>query len=114
MKIAIASLLGACICLVVVPGLAQQVMSGDEAKAFITGRTIEFSDGTATYKADGRYEYYVRANGSTSRGKWSVQGDRVCVDFDGGNSRCDQYVKDGTKISIKTSRGTLYPVTAVK
>lgn len=109
-----AALMGVCVGLMVVPGLAQQAMSGDEAKAFITGKTIEFSDGIATYKADGRYEYYVKANGSTSRGKWSVQGDRVCVDFDGGNNRCDQYVKDGAKISIKTSRGTLYPVTAVK
>jgi hypothetical protein len=99
--------------LIAAPALAQQVMSGDETKAYIVGKTIEFSDGMATYKVDGKYEYYVRANGTTYRGKWSVQGDRVCVDFEAGNNRCDQFLKDGAKISMKTSRGT-YPVTGVK
>lgn len=104
---------GLCLSLIAGPALAQQVMSGDEAKAYIAGKTIEFSDGMATYKNDGKYEYYARANGTTYRGKWSVQGDRVCVDFDAGNNRCDQYLKDGARVSLKTSRGT-FPVTGVK
>ncbi len=103
-----------CVGFCVTPALAQQAMTGAETKAFIDGKSVEFSDGIATYKTDGKYDYYVRANGATSRGKWSIQGDRVCVDFDNGRNRCDQYFKEGSKISLKTSNGTLYPVTSVK
>ena len=108
------AMVGLCLSLIAAPVLAQQAMSGDEIKALITGRTIDLTDGMATYKADGKYEFYVKANGATSRGKWSVQGDRVCVDFDAGGSRCDQYLKDGTKTFLKNSRGTMYQVTGVK
>lgn len=110
----LALIVGACVSFMVIPVFAQQAMSGDEIKTLITGKTIEMSDGMATYKADGKYEYYLKSNGATTRGKWSVQGDRVCVDFDAGSNRCDQYVKDGSKVSLKNSRGTLFPVTAVK
>ena len=103
-----------CLSLVGAPVLAQQAISGDEIKALIAGKTIDFSEGMATYKADGKYEYYVKANGATSRGKWSVQGDRVCVEFDTGRSRCDQYLKDGAKTFLKNSNGTSYQVTGVK
>jgi hypothetical protein len=108
------AVVGLCLSLIAAPVLAQQAMSGDETKAWITGKTIEFSDGMATYKADGKYEYYVKTNGATSRGKWSIQGDRVCVDFDTGRNRCDQYLKDGTKTFLKTSSGTSYQVTGIK
>ena len=108
------AMVGLCSSLIAAPVLAQQAMSGDEIKALITGKIIDFSEGMATYKADGKYEYYIKANGGTSRGKWSVQGDRVCVDFDAGGNRCDQYFKDGTRTFLKNSRGTMYQVTGVK
>lgn len=103
-----------CLSSIVGPALAQQVMSGDEIKAYVSGKIVELGDGMATYKPDGRYEYYIKNTGANSRGKWSIQGDRVCVDFDAGGSRCDQYLKDGTKVLLKTSRGTSYPVLSVK
>ncbi|GEP61214.1 hypothetical protein [Reyranella soli] len=94
---------------------AQQAMSGDELKKYVSGKAVELSDGIATYKADGKYEYWARSSGQTSRGKWSAQGDRVCVDFDSGGNRCDQYLKDSAgKVSLKNSRGTTYPVVSVK
>ena len=104
------------LCLVAFTGsaLAQQPMAGDELKAFVAGKSIELSDGIAAYKADGKYEYWVRGNGQTFRGKWSVQGDRVCCSFDNGNSRCDQYLKEGSKISLRNSQGKLFPVVSVK
>ena len=55
----------------------------------ITGKTIETTGGMISYKADGRYEYYSKSNGATFRGKWSVRGDQVCVDFDAGDKRCN-------------------------
>ena len=83
-------------------------------KALVTGKTVETSGGKITYKADGKYEYYGKSNGATFRGKWFVRGNQVCVDFDAGDKRCDQYVKDGSRISLKNSKGELFPVTAVK
>lgn len=107
-------LIGAFLGLFTTPALAQQAMSGAELKAYISGKSIEFSDGRATYKADGNYEYFVKTNVTVARGKWSIKGDEVCVDFDDGGDRCDQYVKEGDKISLKNSKGTIVPVTAVK
>ena len=91
--------------------MAQQPMTADEIKSLITGKSVELgSDGIATYKADGSYEYYAKGNGATFRGKWSVQGDRVCAEFSTG-SRCDQYLRDGSKIILKNSRGTTFTAT---
>ena len=93
--------------------VAQQPMSSDEIKSLINGKQFTVgSDGFATYKADGSYEYTVSSDLRTFRGKWSVQGDRVCVQFDNGTSRCDQYLKDGTKIVLKNSQGRTFTVTA--
>jgi hypothetical protein len=90
----------------------QQVIAGDQLKQLVNGKTVDFGkDGSATYKTDGKYEFYNKANGSTFRGKWSVQGDRLCVGFDQGGQRCDQYFKDGATTMLKNSRGTTFPVT---
>ncbi len=89
-----------------------QPMSSDEIKKLISGKNAEIgADGIATYKADGKYEYLSRVNGNTSRGKWSVQGDSVCVDFDAGGRRCDQILKDGAKVILKNNRGGTFPIT---
>ena len=105
---------GLCLLAFAATASAQQPMAGDDLKTFVAGKSIELSDGIAAYKADGKYEYWVRSNGQTARGAWSVQGDSVCVSFDSGGRRCDQYLKDGSKVSLKNSRGTLFPVLSVK
>ena len=110
----LAVIFAACVGLVAIPAFAQQALSGDEIKALVTGKIIETSGGIISYKADGKYEYYGKSNGATFRGKWSIRGDQVCVDFDAGDKRCDRYVKDGSRISLKNSQGALFPVTAVK
>ena len=92
---------------------AQQAMSSEEIKGLVTGKSLQIgSDGVATYKADGKYEYYVKSNGQTARGKWSVQGDRICVVFDAGGNRCDQFLRDAGKTLLKNSRGTTFVVSA--
>jgi len=91
---------------------AQQIIAGDDLKQLVTGKTVDFgAPGSATYKSDGKYEFYNKSNGATFRGKWSVQGDRLCVDFDSGIQRCDQYLRNGTNIVIKNYSGTTFPVT---
>jgi len=104
------------ICSVTTSVSAQQALAGDELRTLISGKNIRFSDGSgvATYKTDGKYEFFIMragANaGATVRGKWSVNGNRVCVDFDNGQSRCDQYIKEGGSISLKNSMSGKIPV----
>jgi hypothetical protein len=96
------------------PVFAQQPLSADELKALIVGKSLTYgTDGIATYKTDGSYEYYNKNTGQTSRGKYSVQGDRICADFGGGRNRCDQIIKMPTGLVLKNSQGTTFPV-AVK
>lgn len=40
-------------------------LTGDEPRPCISTEANEFSDGTATYKAYGKYGNYVKNNGST-------------------------------------------------
>ena len=93
---------------------AQQPLAGDALKAFVSGKSLDYgSDGTATYKADGKYEYYNKGNGQTARGAWNVRDDRLCVDFNDGQKRCDQLIRDANnKVLLKNARGQTFPVTA--
>lgn len=82
-------------------------MAGDELQRLVMGKNIRYSDGAiASYKTDGRYEY--NNGGTASRGTWSVQGNRLCVDFDNGRNRCDQVFKEGVKMFLKNSNGTKF------
>jgi len=88
---------------------AQQPATTDEIKALVVGKEFGVSNiGIATYKADGRYEFYGLNGGGTSRGKYSITEDRICVDFNMGWKRCDQILKDGGKYYLKNARGTTY------
>ena len=70
------------------PVCAQQPLAGDALKTLVSGKSVDVgNDGTATYKADGKYDYFSKSNGRTFRGQWSVQADRLCVNFDNGNQR---------------------------
>lgn len=89
---------------------AQQALSGSEITALIAGKTLTIgTDGTAWYDASGKYEYSSR--GSVFRGKWTVQGDRVCVDFDSGRKRCDQFLKEGSATYLSDAKGQKYLIT---
>lgn len=99
------------VCSVTTTVSAQQALAGDELKTLISGKNIKFSDGSgvATYKADGKYEFFNMNIGATRRGKWIINGDRVCVDFDDGQKRCDQYIKESGSMYLKNSRGGKVP-----
>ena len=89
---------------------AQQALSGSEITTLIAGKTLMVgTDGTAWYDASGKYEYSSR--GSVFRGKWTVQGDSVCVDFDSGRKRCDQFLKEGGATYLKNANGQKYQIT---
>ena len=91
--------------------LAQQVIPSEEVRQLVSGKTVDFGqDGSASYGTDGKYEYFNKNNGSRSRGTWSLQGDRLCVAFDNGRSRCDQFLKDGGRTVLKDSQGRTFSV----
>lgn len=91
---------------------AQQPLSSGEILALVTGKSLAIGDsGVATYRADSNYDFATKQGGNF-RGKWKVQGDSVCVTFDTGRSRCDQFVKEANTVYLKNAGGTKYQVTA--
>lgn len=105
---------GLCLISSAAPAWADEPMTGEETRAFISGKTIEFDNGIATYKPDGSYEYHLKSSGMTWPGTWLINQDKVCIRFDNGPSRCDQYVKEGDRIGLMNSRGIVSPVTGVR
>jgi hypothetical protein len=102
----------ACVVLFASPSSAQQPLSADELRSLVVGKSLVYGkDGVATYKADGSYEYFSQNNGQTSRGRYSINGDRLCADFGGGRSRCDQIIKTPTGLLLKNAQGNTFPVT---
>lgn len=78
----------------------------------LTGRLVEFFDGSKSrYGRDGLYGYTYTDDGPIWSGRFEVFGDsRVCVDFDNGSRRCDQFVRDGDRVVLITEDGTRFPV----
>ncbi|MBK5565594.1 hypothetical protein AB4Z34_12915 [Ensifer sp. 2YAB10] len=71
-------------------------LSGDALRDFLVGKTLRYNlNGVAsTYFADGRYgyrDYEVRDGGS-----YTITGDEVCIAFEDGGHRCDQYALIGS------------------
>ena len=99
----------ACVALLIGFGsaYAQQPLTTDEIKALVVGKEFRLGTvGIVEWKADGRYSFLGLNGGGTSRGKYSITEDRICVDFDQGWKRCDQITKDGGKYYFKSSRGS--------
>jgi hypothetical protein len=70
-------------------------LSGDALQAFLVGKTLRYTlNGVnSTFYADGRYgyrDYEVRDGGS-----YAITGDEVCITFEDGGRRCDQYAQIG-------------------
>ncbi|MGN7807591.1 hypothetical protein ACTJKE_33790 [Ensifer sp. 22521] len=70
-------------------------LSGDALQAFLVGKTLRYNlNGVnSTFYADGRYgyrDYEVRDGGS-----YTISGDEVCITFEDGGRRCDQYAQIG-------------------
>lgn len=90
---------------------AQQPLTSDEVMALVTGKSLAIGDtGVATYGAGSNYDFATKQGGNF-RGKWKVQGDSVCVTFDTGRSRCDQFLKEANTVYLKNASGTKYQVT---
>ncbi|MGF6176925.1 hypothetical protein [Ensifer sp. 4252] len=70
-------------------------ISGSDLQAFIVGKSLRYTVNgvVSTYFADGRYgyrDYEVRDGGT-----YTIAGDEVCITFEDGGRRCDQFARIG-------------------
>ena len=87
-------------------------LSNTELRQLLVGKSAMLSrrgGGTATYFADGRYQYV--GGGITTRGTYAIINDQVCVTFRTGGSRCDRYVRTDTGYALIDRRGWRFPAT---
>ena len=93
------------------PRPGDQVFDADGLRAHLSGRVIEFFDGSkSTFEADQRYGYTYTDDGPVWAGVWRTDAEsRVCVDFDNGSSRCDHIVLDGERTVLIIEDGTRFP-----
>lgn len=71
-------------------------LAGQQLQAFLVGKSLRYNlNGVvSTYFADGRYgyrDYEVRDGGS-----YTITGDEVCITFEDGGQRCDQFALIGS------------------
>lgn len=78
----------------------------------LNGQIIEFFDGSKSrYGTDGSYEYTYTDDGPVWAGQFTLSEEgRVCVDFDNGSRRCDQFVKTDGRLVLVTTDGLRFPV----
>lgn len=78
----------------------------------LTNRVVEFYDGSKSrYGTDGHYGYTYTDDGPVWAGQFEVFDEsRVCVDFDNGSRRCDQFVQAGDRVVLITEDGLRFPV----
>lgn len=78
---------------------AEAFLLDAEIRSQIIGRQFLWSDGgIAHYGSDGTYSY-ARAGGVVSRGRWTIGGSQLCVDF-GATRRCFQFSRQGNELTV--------------
>ncbi|MCG6902717.1 MAG: hypothetical protein LJE68_08550 [Rhodobacter sp.] len=90
-------------------------LSKAELTEALSGKVLEFySNGLATYQADGRYDYRYSADGERVPGRYQVKdGSEVCVAFDNGFERCDFVVQSSGRLVMVIFNGERYPVRTI-
>lgn len=70
-------------------------LRGEALQTLIVGKSLRYSPNAvvSTYFADGRYGY--RDVEVRDAGTWTIAGDTVCITFEDGGRRCDQFAQIG-------------------
>ena len=85
----------------------------EELEALPGQSYVFFDGGESLYGSDGAYSYTYSAEngGGTAWGTYRIAGDgSVCVDFVNGLSRCDLYVRNGSRVILVNEDGERFPV----
>jgi len=90
-------------------------LSKAELTVVLSDQVLEFyTDGLATYHADGRYDYRYSADDARQPGLFEVMdGSRICTVFDSGFTRCDYLVRAGDRYVLVIENGDRYPVRSI-
>ncbi len=82
-----------------------------ELAAFLLTHAVRFHDGGHSEYGPGEAYAYVYESGGRAEGRYRIEPDgSVCVDFDNGFSRCDLYVRNGTRVLLIDQKGDRYPL----
>ena len=89
-----------------------QVLTASEMTELLSGQMLEFFDGSKSrYGANGTYSYTYTDDGPAWTGAFEVfDNSEVCVDFDNGSRRCDQFVLANDRTVLVTTDGLRFPV----
>jgi hypothetical protein len=82
-----------------------------EMAALTDNRVVEFYEGgQSRYSVGGSYSYTYQGGG-TAFGRFRVQdGGVICIEFNNGRSRCDQFVYSHGRLVMITESGDRFPV----
>ncbi len=85
------------------PALAGDYLSGDKLVETLAGKSFVWPDKTvSTYARDGGYRW----EGTTkAEGTWRVQGNKICVTYSSGTTRCDRFVYSGKELQLENATG---------
>ncbi len=94
---------------------SDELLTRAELTEVLAGNVLEFyTDGLATYRADGGYDWRYSPEGRRVPGTYEVMEDStVCIAFDNGFSRCDYLVRNGARLVMIIESGARYPVRAI-
>ena len=80
-------------------GQAKAEMTGDQIKAAVSGKTFSFAgkyNGTMNFGTDGTASMTLKI-GVKKSGKWSVNGNQFCSQWDGEGEQCGTWNDEGGK-----------------
>jgi hypothetical protein len=80
---------------------AERPATADEIRAVAVGRPMS---GGMRYNADGTYRFQ-----GANPGRYEISDGRICVQFNSGDSRCDNIVVSGSRYTLITESGRRFP-----
>ena len=83
----------------------------EELAAFLATHEVRFYDGGQSFYGPGDAYAYVYDGGYRAEGRYRIEADgSVCVAFENGFSRCDLYVRAGSRVLVIDQKGDRYPL----
>ncbi len=80
---------------------AERPATADEIRAVAVGRPLS---GGMRYNADGTYLFQ-----GANPGRYEITDGRICVQFNSGDSRCDNIVVSGSRYTLINASGRRFP-----
>jgi hypothetical protein len=88
-----------------------ELLTPHEIAAMTRNRTITFYEGgTSQYSVGGAYSYSY-AGGGTAFGRFKIgENGVICVTFQNGRARCDQFVHSHGRLVMISEQGDRFPI----